>query len=336
MKSILRLCQAVEEQAKEVYEGLAQRAADPDLASMWRELAMEEGRHREHWQMLLRSAERGQVPSLFPNEEEVEAELRSVLTRIAALRSGLDAPGNAAWPFVLGLRVQFQLLQPTLEYLLQWARRLSGETEPKSGSEQALGRLVAAVRRCGAGPELDLACEMLVALQRQNQQLLLQSHRDALTGVRNRRGFLDTIFPLCHLAQRSGQTVGFLMLDLDDFKRVNDEHGHERGDEVLRAVARILQGNMRQSDVLGRHGGDQFIVFLSPVVAGAVAAVGEKLRLAVEEGTAGECPVTASVGGASGMLGRDVQRDVDKLLARVDACLFIARSTGRNRVVVQE
>jgi diguanylate cyclase (GGDEF)-like protein len=336
VKSILKLCQAVEEQAKEVYDGLARQASDPELVQLWGELAAEEGRHREHWQMLLRSAERGQVPSLFPNEEEVEAELRSVLTRIASLRAGLDSSSSTAWAFVLGLRVQFQLLQPTLEYLLQWAQRLGGEPEPQLNSEQSLVRLVAAVRRGGAGPELDLACEMLVALQRQNQQLLLQSHRDALTGVRNRRGFLDTVFPLCHLAQRSGQTVAFLMLDLDDFKRVNDEHGHAQGDEVLRAVARILQGSMRQSDVLGRHGGDQFIVFLSPVVAGAVAAVGEKMRLAVEQATAAEHPVTVSVGGASGMLGRDVQRDVDKLLARVDACLFIARSTGRNRVVVQE
>ena len=336
MKSILRLCQAVEEQAKEVYDGLAQRAVDPELAALWRELAEEEGRHREHWQMLLRSAERGQVPSLFPNEEEVEAELRSVLTRIAALRASLDATTSASWAFVLGLRTQFQLLQPTLEYLLQWAQRLGGEPEPQLNSARSLTRLVGAVRRGGAGPELDLACEMLTALQRQNQQLLLQSHRDALTGVRNRRGFLDLIFPLCHLAQRSGQTVGFLMLDLDDFKRVNDEHGHERGDEVLRVVARILQSSLRQSDVLGRHGGDQFIAFLSPVVAGAVAAVGEKLRATVEEGTAAAHAVTVSVGGASGMMGRDVQRDVDKLLARVDACLFVARSTGRNRVVVQE
>jgi diguanylate cyclase (GGDEF)-like protein len=123
------------------------------------------------------------------------------------------------------------------------------------------------------------------------------------------------------------------MLDIDHFKKINDTYGHQAGDEVIREVVQRLSAAGRPGDLLARYGGEEFVLLL-PDVGDDAAAIAERLRAGVAGspvGTAaGEVPVTISIGVAH----LDPAERIDALLARADACLYQAKNSGRNRVVL--
>lgn len=158
---------------------------------------------------------------------------------------------------------------------------------------------------------------------------------DELTGVANRRWFTAMANRELERCRRFNHPLGLLMIDVDHFKRVNDTHGHAVGDEVLRAFTRVLEGNLRSVDLLGRLGGEEFAVILPEAEEKAALQTGERLRAAVEalqfpfeDGTL--LQITTSVGIAILANGGE---SLDSLLARADAALYEAKRGGRNRVV---
>ncbi|MEK6716833.1 MAG: sensor domain-containing diguanylate cyclase [candidate division NC10 bacterium] len=126
-----------------------------------------------------------------------------------------------------------------------------------------------------------------VAAALENAQLYQRtkelSARDDLTGLFNRRHFFDNLEKEIQRARRYRRVFSLLMLDLDDFKGYNDTHGHLRGDEALKEVARLLLANSRRADVVGRFGGEEFVVLLPEINKQGAAVVAEKMRAAVEQ-----------------------------------------------------
>lgn len=156
---------------------------------------------------------------------------------------------------------------------------------------------------------------------------------DRLTGAWNRRRFEEAAAAEISLARRRRQPVSILMLDLDHFKRINDNHGHDTGDAVLIAVTRAWKGVLRISDPLVRWGGEEFLV-LSPAsrVDGALA-IGVKLQEALRTlPFPGLGPVTVSVGVAEYGLGETLEA----WIARADQAVYRAKAEGRDRVVAAE
>lgn len=167
------------------------------------------------------------------------------------------------------------------------------------------------------------------------------AERDPLTQLRNRRAF-DQIFDAeTDRFERYGHPLTLLMLDLDHFKDVNDRWGHPFGDHVLRQTTDVIAANVRESDILGRYGGEEFALALPETSEAAALGVGEKLRAALEAQefrTAdtpppGEAPVrlTVSIGIAS--LPVEEDQDEVELIGRADQALYEAKRTGRNRVI---
>ncbi len=155
---------------------------------------------------------------------------------------------------------------------------------------------------------------------------------DPLTGALNRRG-LDM-----HLASEPPATqtpLAALMVDIDFFKRVNDEHGHAVGDEVLRRVAAVLGSSLRIGDAVARWGGEEFLLLLAHVDEAAARSIAERARHAVESTPAvtsrGEIAVTVSIGLALRRPGESRQHVID----RADEALYDAKERGRNRVEVR-
>lgn len=154
---------------------------------------------------------------------------------------------------------------------------------------------------------------------------------DQLTGLNNRRRFKEFLDQELARRRRHPAPLSLLLLDIDHFKQVNDTHGHEVGDLVLKELAKLLLHNVRRSDTPARWGGEEFLVLLPATDAEAAVKLAEKLRLSVEKHDFPKVGrVTASFGVASL---QDDEDDESNLLRRVDQALYQAKNEGRNRVV---
>jgi len=177
--------------------------------------------------------------------------------------------------------------------------------------------------------EIEALIARTTTLHAEQDDLRRQATVDELTGVLNRRGVEQTI------ADPAGRSAGMtiILVDVDHFKRVNDTYGHDAGDQVLRRVAAVMAQNVRGGDILGRWGGEEFIVACVNCSAEHAAQVAEKIRQRIEASAFGarqRIPLTASFGVAA-VLG---EGGFAEALKRADAALYRAKSLGRNRVVV--
>ena len=164
------------------------------------------------------------------------------------------------------------------------------------------------------------------ALRRQSAELDRLSRTDALTGLHNRRHVEEHLLGHESGARRHGYALAVLGVDVDHFKRVNDSRGHAAGDAVLREVAELLRRTVRFEDLVGRWGGEEFVVVAPHTDVPAAQVLAERLRAAVEGGPSG---VTISIGGAAAL-----SPSAKALLTTADANLYAAKDAGRNRSVV--
>jgi diguanylate cyclase len=168
----------------------------------------------------------------------------------------------------------------------------------------------------------------------QNRHLEQLNRIDIATGLLNQTYWQHSVNQELHRFQRGGQPATLMMIDLDDFKRINDHHGHLVGDEIIRAVAATIRECTRDCDVCGRYGGDEFGVILTNTGAGGAQAVAERIRARVAELRLPGQPLlrcSVSVGIA------EATREFEHARAwieRADAAMYRAKAEGRNRVAV--
>ncbi len=170
-----------------------------------------------------------------------------------------------------------------------------------------------------------------------NNELARLSNTDALTGLRNRRYFLDQLSQEYERSARLNQTFAMLSIDLDDFKAINDSYGHNTGDQALISAARAMEHECRAVDTLARVGGEEFMVMLLDMSANELENVAERFRRAISEtlidpGTGKSFGLTASIGAAC----IDPEMNIQTALRQIDEALYEAKRSGRNRVVVKE
>ena len=165
-------------------------------------------------------------------------------------------------------------------------------------------------------------------LESLNRSLETQASTDKLTGAYNRRTWDVEIRREFSKARRQGSRLCMVMMDLDLFKGVNDEHGHQRGDEVLREFAERIRRAVRESDTLYRLGGEEFAVLLPGTDIEQGRQTAEKLRLGVAAAALSGLAITASFGVAE----TDGDESPDELYRRADQALYAAKENGRNRV----
>lgn len=174
-------------------------------------------------------------------------------------------------------------------------------------------------------------------VRERTEQLERLAQYDPLTSILNRRGFDHAFAREQNRARREGKPCGLLIVDLDRFKRVNDEHGHQGGDEVLVACVQRMSSVLRNYDACARWGGDEFILLISGCDAAALSAIAAKLGANLREAPVilaggGTVAVTASIGAV--LVGED--ESLSDATARADAALYEAKRNGRDRFVLHK
>ncbi|MBU0499493.1 MAG: diguanylate cyclase [Gammaproteobacteria bacterium] len=168
------------------------------------------------------------------------------------------------------------------------------------------------------------------ALVKANDELLHLSSVDYLTNICNRRCFTDGLDQMINHADRYGNPLSIMIIDLDHFKRVNDQYGHNAGDEVLKAFARLIGTQIRASDLFARWGGEEFIIAMPNQDQEKGMRAAEKLRHTVKENTFPEgIRISISIGVA--IYGKGLSRD--ELINQADSALYSAKENGRDRVM---
>ena len=196
-------------------------------------------------------------------------------------------------------------------------------------------REILMVRNLRALEEVQTLQNRASRLEEENVELKQESSRDALTGVFNRRHFEESMLNEFASAQRHGWPLSVVFVDLDRFKQVNDTFGHQAGDNMLCAVAELLLGSLRDSDVVARFGGDEFVLLLPGIDAESAAQVGARLvgqarTRQVDAGNGQQVSITLSLGIATMSVDQPFP-GYQELLAAADAALYHSKRNGRDR-----
>ncbi len=173
------------------------------------------------------------------------------------------------------------------------------------------------------------------SLNSKNRELEVLSSTDALTGIANRLYTEESLNKELERRSRYNQPVSVLLLDIDHFKNINDSYGHSLGDEVLQGVARILKDNTRSSDIVGRWGGEEFLIILPETSITMAGRLAEKLRAILAAEPFPEVDqVTASFGVAEAET--EIEGSARQLVQKVDVALYQAKEQGRNQVALAQ
>lgn len=179
-----------------------------------------------------------------------------------------------------------------------------------------------------------------LALQRRvTDTLINRASHDFLTGLLNREAIMERLDIFFRLAKRTGDPLSILIADIDHFKQINDTYGHLTGDRALKAVSKILMEQTRDSDNLGRYGGEEFLFVLYPCTSNKAFRAAERRRKAVNKyilpiSDNGDALRMSISFGVSTMTAADLSSD--SLIARADGALYEAKNSGRNQCVLRE
>lgn len=182
----------------------------------------------------------------------------------------------------------------------------------------------------------DLLCSLVYPLRNalMYQTAITSAYRDPLTGINNRAA-MDKLLPReVRLAKRHDHGLALLIMDLDGFKLINDNYGHDMGDRLLQAVADAIQGGLRDTDMFFRYGGDEFVACLPHTDVQGAIDVSDRVLRSVREMSDKECPEDAAIGLSVGLSMLQAGDDFQRFFKRTDQALYRAKKDGKHRVVV--
>ncbi len=333
---ILNTCIILEQKAYEIYKQLSQDEKDPELKSFWEIMRDEEKEHTFFWKELLKLKDEDIVAQAFTDTKKIKKELMDLDVKIDELVAKKIDSFSLNDKFILAFRMESFLLHSAIINLFDIMKTLPNTIyrESKSFYEEHLERFITMLEKySNVSIELELLGEILRKLWHENRELADQSHIDFLTGKFNRRGFSTQVQPLAHLSKRYQYSIGLMMIDIDNLKEVNDEMGHKEGDRIIKVLADAIDFNIRGSDVMGRYGGDEFIVFFTRVNKEELTEISDKIRTIINKKEI-NIPVSVSIGICQGYLKDNINDELESYIQAADKVLYEAKNTGGNKSVI--
>ncbi|OGV60392.1 MAG: hypothetical protein A2X45_18630 [Lentisphaerae bacterium GWF2_50_93] len=331
----MKYCLMLDAEAYRLYNKISSSCADEKLRSFWSMMAEEEKEHVDFWKKAKELAERDLLPDVFEDVSETRKKFEKIHAKVQGMVGNIKDFSNMSEALSLAYRLEFYMLLPEFATMFHIFRTLEGIESMEEKYDQHISEFIAGLMKYGENiPEAEILGETLQNLWADNKRLAKESTCDILTGLFNRRGFFNSVNPISYLASRKKFKVAFLMLDIDNFKLLNDTYGHQKGDEVLKFVASIIENSIRKADLAGRYGGEEFIVYADCKDSSSIGILCERLRKNIEEKTEAALgiSVTVSIGSASDFIGSSVEKDMMGIIHRADQNLYKAKAGGKNRI----
>ncbi|WP_203300277.1 GGDEF domain-containing protein [Marinobacter sediminum] len=218
-------------------------------------------------------------------------------------------------------------------------------TRPITGTEEFMFQNLTISPLSGTTGQVEKVCLMVYdvtdiasskrALERANEQLAKLSMTDRLTGLLNRGTWENLVDAEFERYRRYGQATSLVMFDIDHFKKVNDSYGHLAGDEVIKHTAAVTKGNLRQSDISGRYGGEEFGIILPETDAEGARIICERIRENIEQSVVetSVAPIQYTISMGIAQLS-DAPENYMQWMQLADEALYAAKEGGRNRVMI--
>lgn len=330
MREILGMCIDLDRNALFAYQSMACACDEPALKREFEQLARDKEAHIESWAELLNAWEDGLVPDIadqhgiFQRVAEVCGEVTPAVTSIG---TGMKCDEMLD----LAVSLEFFMLDPIFGEITDLMQP-NGQSARRALYSAHVMRLIDAVNTFHTQPQLtSFLSKVLLRAFMDQQRLSTLSIHDELTGLYNRRGILGHLSQWLAWSTRYGHPVAVLLVDIDRFKEVNDVLGHLLGDHVLRQVSDAVCSAVRGSDLVGRFGGDEFMIIAPEASEEDMEHLASRLLNAVRRlrPSVADTPVTVSIGGAWAD-GRATY-SVDSMIAAADGSLYRAKASGRNR-----
>ena len=330
---ILTKCLEIDQKAHSIYQQFSALAKNQELSDFWARLGDEEKTHCSYWKKLITLAKNGLLPGLIDQGNKLKEEMEEMIKKVE--RTILKSKGKMDENTMLLLTywLEFYFMHPSIMNFLNFLEKGTGEQSPATNYKNHMENFIRVLDKFGKNkPEIELLAETVKRLWWDSSKMVEMSNTDFLTGLLNRRGLFDAFQPFLYLARRKMLSIGVMIIDVDDFKNINDQYGHKAGDQALIWLANLLKDNLRLSDVIGRYGGDEFFIYLSDVDLNYLLDVAVKLRKLVETQSQTEVPFTISIGVTGGMVGPDIEGDLQAMIKRADDNLLRAKKAGKNSV----
>jgi diguanylate cyclase len=266
----------------------------------------------------------------YENSEAVERAIARIVARLQTLEVLIEESVRTSRSQSASLRaatVDLAGAHLDARLLGEWVGRLRSTNDELREANSKLGF------------ELDRAQDELATTRAEIERSRAGTRIDPLTGLVNRAGLDLELSRLLEQQRNGGGELAFAVVDVDHFKTLNDTYGHQAGDEVLRIVSRALLASVRPSDIVGRTGGDEFLVILPSTGSKAALELADRMRRAVVDGDLRPVLGPRVLGGATVSIGLALWRPADSIAAimeRADAALYEAKGRGRNRVVSED
>jgi diguanylate cyclase len=260
--------------------------------------------------------------------ERISSVSERMASRITAVHEAIDTAIATATTYSGTLEAATGELSADLgeAELRALAQRLLGETRHMQDANSALES------------KLESSRDDIAALQRDLDEVRRESMLDPLTKIFNRKSFDERMLSAFAEAERDGQPLCLMLIDIDHFKRFNDTWGHQTGDQVLRLVAMTLKSNIKGKDMAARYGGEEFAAILPETDIEGAMIVADNIRKAVQAKELLKRSTNEKLGRITASFGVAMYRpgeSVGSLIERTDRCLYAAKHAGRNRVFAE-